>query len=294
MIDLHIHTTYSDGTDNVIEILKKAEELKLDYISITDHDKCLAYAELEKIDIKKYYSGKIIPGIEIKCAYQGRLIEVLGYYYNVDKMQAWINEYYKDKQRDKIQTKYFNILYEACIKLGLIMNPKEEIEWNPKNDWASFTIYQEFKKHKENKEKLPEDLWDDFTTFTKKYCGDLNSIFHIDKSQDYPSLQEAINVIKECDGLVFLPHVLIYKWAENKEIFIEKLLENKEIDGIECYHSKFDEEQIKYLLNLTEEKGLFRSGGSDYHGENKPNIKLAFGKDNLKIPTDIIKKWVKE
>lgn len=69
MIDLHIHSTNSDGTDSVQEILQKAQSLNLDYISITDHDTCDGYKELEKIDIPKYYAGKVIPGIEIKCAY---------------------------------------------------------------------------------------------------------------------------------------------------------------------------------------------------------------------------------
>ena len=53
MIDLHIHSTNSDGTDSVVEILKKAQDLKLDYISITDHDNCNAYNEVKNIDIKK-------------------------------------------------------------------------------------------------------------------------------------------------------------------------------------------------------------------------------------------------
>ena len=66
MIDLHIHTTYSDGADSLIEVLKKAEQNKLEYISITDHDNCNGYMEMKKIDVKEYYTGKIIPGIEIK------------------------------------------------------------------------------------------------------------------------------------------------------------------------------------------------------------------------------------
>ena len=96
MIDLHMHTTYSDGTDNVIEILKKAE-LKLDCISITDHDKCNAYEELKNIDVKKYYKGEIIKGIEIKCSYKGSTIEVLGYDYDYNKMKAWVKDFYADK-----------------------------------------------------------------------------------------------------------------------------------------------------------------------------------------------------
>lgn len=61
MIDLHVHTNNSDGTDTVEELLKKAEELKLKYISITDHDTCAGYNELKKLDVSKIFSGKIIP-----------------------------------------------------------------------------------------------------------------------------------------------------------------------------------------------------------------------------------------
>jgi len=294
MIDLHIHTTNSDGTDTVKEILQQAQDLSLEYISITDHDNCDSYDELEKMDVKQIYSGKIIPGIEIKCSYKGRLIEVLGYKIKIKKMKDWINVYYKDKQRYMVQMKYFNHLYEQCIKLELTMSKRDEIIWNPKKDWASFTIYNDMKNYEINKDKLPQDLWDDFTTFTKKYCGNPKESWYIDKTKDYPSLEEAIKAIKDCEGLVFLPHLFIYKWAENKEDFIKELISNYEIDGIECYHSTFKEENIEYLLNLTSERKLLRSGGSDYHGENKPTIKLAVGKGNLKIESSLVKEWVGE
>lgn len=187
MIDLHIHSTNSDGTDSVQEILQKAQKLNLDYISITDHDTCDGYKELEKIDIPKYYSGKVIPGIEIKCGYKKHLIELLGYKIDTNKMSNWLNDFYKDKSRAEIQNKYFNILYKKCIELGLTMREKNDIGFNPQKDWASFTIYSEIKSHKENKEKLPEDLWQEFNTFSKKYCGNVNHPLYIDKTKDYPS-----------------------------------------------------------------------------------------------------------
>lgn len=292
MIDLHMHSTNSDGTDTVIELLKKAEEKKLTYISITDHDNCNGYNELKKIDIKKYYGGTIIPGIEIKCSYGKNLIEVLGYKINTKKMSEWVKEYYKDKSRDKIQTKYFNILYDKCIKMGLVMQPKEQIDWNPKNDWASVTIYNEFKRHIENKEKLPQDLWEEFDTFSKKYCGDEKGFWFIDKTKDYPSLQEAIDVIKSCDGLVFLPHLFIYKWAKNKEKLIDDILNKYDIDGIECMHSSFSEEQIKYLIDLCNKRNYYKSGGSDYHGLNKKNIEMGIGKGNLQIPEEFVEEFI--
>lgn len=291
MIDLHMHSTNSDGTDSVIDLLKKAEEKNLDYISITDHDTCNGYEELEKIDVKEYYHGKIIPGIEIKCSYGKNLIEVLGYNINVNKMKSWTKEFYKDKSREKLQTKYFNIQYEKAIEMGLIMSSKKEIKWNPKNDWGSATIYNEIKKHPENQAKLPEDLWSEFDVFSKKYCGDENYPLYIDKTPDYPSTEEAVKIIKECGGLVFLPHLFIYKWAKDKYKLIDDILEMYDIDGIECMHSTFTEEQIKYLIDLCNKRNYLKSGGSDYHGKNKPNIDMGCGKGNLKIPNEWVEEW---
>ena len=209
MIDLHMHSTNSDGTDSIIDLLKKAEEKGLDYIAITDHDNCNGYEELEKIDVKQYFHGKVIPGIEIKCSYGKNLIEVLGYGIDPKKMKQWTVEYYKDKSREKLQTKYFNIQYEKALQMGLVMDPKDQIEWDAKNGWGSVAIYNEIKKHSENQSKLPEDFWNEFDAFSKKYCGDQNYPLYIDKTQDYPSTEEAVHIIKECGGLVFLPHLFI-------------------------------------------------------------------------------------
>lgn len=292
MIDMHIHTKYSDGTYTVKEVLEKAEKLGLKYISITDHDNCKAYNELKDLDIKDYYSGKIIQGIELKCLYNGRLIEILGYNYDKEILENWLNEFYKNRQRKDTQKKYFNILYDACLKFGLEMSPKETIKWNPENDWASVTVYQDIKKHEKNKERLPEDFWNEFTTFTKKYCADKEGPFYIDKKDDYPSLTDAIKAVKDANGTVIVAHVFIYKWANDKEEFIKDLHENYDIDGFECYHSSFSEEQIDYIVKYCKNNNLLMSGGSDCHGDNKPGINLAVGKGNLNIDENIIESWV--
>lgn len=292
MIDLHIHTNYSDGTDMVEELLKKAKDKKLDYISITDHDNCDAYQKLDELEVEKLFHGKIIPGIEIKCSYLKRTIEVLGYKINTNKMNQLMEEFYQDKSRETLQKKYFDLLYQKCFELGLRLTKKEEIMWNPQNNWASFTIYSDFKKYKENRNKVPEDMWEDFSTFSKKYCGNPNNSLYIDKSTDYPSLEQAISMIKQAGGLVFLPHLFIYKWAENKKQLIEEIVKNYEIDGIECYYNNFTEEQTNYLLELCQQRKLYKSGGSDYHGLNKKNIEIGIGYGNLNIPNTIVEEWI--
>ena len=293
MIDLHLHTTYSDGADSLIEVLKKAEKLELEYISITDHDTCEGYKELEKINIKKYFTGTIISGVEIKCSYRKRLIEILGYNVNTKTINNYMDKFHENHSKEKVQQKYFDILYDRSLKMGLDLQPKQQIEFNPKVDWASVTIYKEIKSHEKNKEKLPDDLWEEFTTFSKKYCGNTNSEWYIDKSEDYLRLEEAIKLVKDAGGLVFLPHIFIYKWAEDKKKLLDDIVSNYEIDGIECMHSDFNQEEIDYLLEYTGKNNFYKSGGSDYHGVNKPDIEMSIGKGNLKMETELIEDWIK-
>ena len=87
MIDLHIHTIHSDGTDTVEELLLNAEKANLEIISITDHDSVGAYKELEKEEIRRLFSGKIIVGTELKTHYKGIPIEVLAYGIDYNKMR---------------------------------------------------------------------------------------------------------------------------------------------------------------------------------------------------------------
>lgn len=292
MIDLHMHTNNSDGSDTTEELIKKAEKLKLKYISITDHDNCNAHEEIKEKNLDKLFSGKIITGIEIKCIYNKKSIEVLGYKFDLNKMSKWAKEFYKDKSKEMLQMKYFEKIYNSCKKLGFTLTEKNKIEWNPKTDWASFTIYTDLKKYKENEGVYAEDILNDFTTFNKKYCGDPNCELYIDKTEDYPSLEAAIKAIRDAGGLVFMPHLFIYKSIKDKKAFIDDIITNYDVDGLECYHSDFSEDEIQYLLKLTEERKLLRSGGSDYHGINKETIEMAIGKGNLKIEDSLVEEWI--
>lgn len=80
MIDLHLHTNHSDGTDSVEELLENAEKQKLEIISITDHNSVGAYFELEKNpEIRKKFNGEIVVGSEIKTTFKDTNIEILAY-----------------------------------------------------------------------------------------------------------------------------------------------------------------------------------------------------------------------
>lgn len=294
MIDLHIHSTYSDGTANVIEILKQAQTLKLDTISITDHETCDAYEELSKINVKEFYSGKIIEGIELKSRYKNKIIDILGYNIDCNKMKTYLQECYKETSREKIQEKQLEEFYRYGNEYGLILKPIEDLEWDKKKDWGSRVFYRELKSHEENRLKVPEDLWESFKTFKRDYYHIEGKMFYNNVSNYYPKLDKILEIIHNAGGLAFVAHIHEYSWMEDKIEELNEIINNFNIDGIECYYSNFTENQINELINYCHKNNLLSSGGSDYHGDNKPDIFLGIGRGNLQVPSDIIDNWTKE
>lgn len=249
------------------------------------------YKELAEMQVKKYYTGTIIPGVELKSYYFGKIIDILGYKINTDAMQEWLADFYRGKGPKETQIKYFRHYYKVLEKMGVKLLPEDEVNWVPGNDWASVIIYRELKRFEENASKVPQDLWNDFNVFKKDYCYNPKTDLYIDKSEDYPSVKQTISAIRDAGGYSFLAHAYVYKWFKDNNEFINDIINNYEINGIETYYSKFTDEQIQYILNLTKERKLYRSGGTDYHGKNNKGVELGIGRGNLKIPSDIIKDW---
>lgn len=294
MIDLHIHTNNSDGSEDVTEILKMAEKQHLSYISITDHESVYGHFELRNINVKDYYSGKIIPGAELKNYYKDRVIDILAYNIDVDKFNEYLVESYKDKTHRILETKNLKHFYKQAKGYNLVLDPIDSLEWDKDKEWGSVVFYNELKKHPENEAKVPKDLWADFFNFKKDYVYNRNNMFFLDKKDDYPSPAKTVQKIHEAGGLAFLAHVYEYKWVDNKIEYIKELVKDSKIDGVECYYSKFTEEQTKELMAFCKENNLYTSGGTDFHGKAKPAIQIGIGKGNLAIPDEIIKDWYKE
>lgn len=291
MIDLHIHTNNSDGSDSVIDVLKKAQKHELSYMSITDHESVNGHYELRNIDVKQYFSGKIIPGVELKNYYKDRVIDILAYNIDIDKFNEYLEKNYKNKTHRMLETKNLKHLYKQAKAYGLTLDPIEEIKWDSDSDWGSVVVYNEIKKHPENEAKVPKDLWESFSNFKKDYVYNRNNMFFLDKKDDYPSPAETVKQVHLAGGVAFLAHVHEYKWVKDKIQYITELVKDSNLDGIECYYSNFTEEQIKELLEYCKKNHLYTSGGTDYHGAKRPSVEIGVGKGNLRIPDEIIKDW---
>jgi len=273
MIDLHMHTNYIDGEDSVIEILRKCEEIKLNLISITDHDVCEAYNELKNINIKNYFSGKIITGIELNALINNNRIEILGYNYDLDYINNYLKNKYKNNHEEVKQISEIKQMKNKCEKLGIKINNKE---FNFNKKWSFRFMHELIKENEENKKYFTEEEWKDVQIFYRQCCYDPNGILNIDYSEFVPDINEVIEVIHNAGGKAFLAHLFRYKETEKEaKDLLNNIVKNTKIDGIECFYKCFTKEQQLFLANFCKNNNLLISGGSDYHGENKKNIKLG-------------------
>ena len=291
IIDLHIHSTYSDGSKNVKELLVEAQEIGLNTISFTDHETCNAYNELEKMNTKDYFSGKIISGIELKSQYKDIVLDILGYGINCEKIRKYLEDIYKKITREKIQEFQLEEFYELGLKNKLTLRPIHELNWDKAKDWASIVFYNELKSHLENKSKVPPDLWKDFKNFKNNHYHKKGNTFYVNMAKYYPKIEKIIDIIHKSGGKAFIAHIYQYKEIDNKILELKEMIRKYSIDGIECYHSIFSNTESENLQKFAKSHNLLISGGSDYHGINKPDISLGCGKGNLEIPDEILTNW---
>ncbi len=290
MIDLHIHSKHSDGTDSTVEILKKADQLGLEIISITDHDRIDAHIELENINVSEYYKGIVIKGAELKSAYKAVPIEILCYARNITKIKKAILD--KMKSGEEIQKEHLEHLKTIARAIGLQF--EENIEINKKNIYASVTFARSIRKFESNDTLIKKyDMGEDETLFYRNCQSNPNSIFYIDETKYAIPPKDIIEAIHEVGGLAFLAHPLLYPYEDKYET-IEEFAKECKIDGLECYYSLFSDEETKKLVEICDKYNLYKSGGSDYHGLNKPDIDMGIGKGNLNIQIEVVKDWIEK
>lgn len=290
MVDMHIHTKYSDGNKTVEEILKMCEKKKLEYISITDHNTCKQYED-SAIN-RGIFTGKIIKGVEMNAVFKNKNIEILGYKIKETKIiDKWSKKFFGEKVLKKEQEESKRKLLEICDKKGLIYD-ESKIEKNiPLTDYITIYIYKELMRHKENYEILGE-FAKSLDIFIRKGLMNPNSEYYTGSNNiEKPQYKDVIDVIHKAGGLAFLAHPFEYRFDDTLK-FIDEIRKEKKLDGIECFHPSADEEQMKALELYAKKHNLYISGGSDYHGSKKPDIEIGIGKGNLNISRKIVEKWI--
>ena len=260
-IDMHTHTTASDGLLTPTELVKKAFEKRLDGIAITDHDSVDAIDEaLNKA--KDYQNFLVIPGVEMGCNYDDEEVHILGYF--IDYKNKNLNEELtalKSSRWDR-GISILNKLMELGINL-----PKDEILERARETGfiGRATLARELVNY-----GFVKDINEAFD----KYL-DVEKPAYVDRYK--LSVEDTINLIHECGGVSILAHPGILK---NKDIMTYCL--ERGIMGVECYHSKHSRSDEKLIRSFAERNGLIITGGSDFHGEK--DILGDYSTDIFAIP----------
>lgn len=286
MIDLHIHTTSSDGSDEPKEILIKAQLLGLKYISITDHDSIGAYKKLGEINVSDYFEGKIIPGCEFSAVHDGTPIEILGYGVDLETIKS--TGIISDEKFFERENEYLERMKEVCRNLGIKYT--ENLSVTGKY-FAAQIMHADLRKYPENEKHFTKDIWESLNAFYQICINTEDSPFFLNQTKNYPTVQEAAELIKKAGGKSFLAHLYGYI-VDDHEDFLNSIMSLNALDGIECYHSLHSMDRTSHLLNYCSQRKLYSSGGSDYHGSLKPKVNMGECVNGVKIPYEILKPWL--
>lgn len=273
-IDLHVHSNVSDGTYTPAHLVDEAYRQGLSAFALTDHDTIGGIKEAKHRAEELKQNGKVIsviPGVELSVEYPKRDIHILGLMIDIDNETFCKALEAAQQEREERNLRMVNNLAEAGIDIS--MEKLRAGEGNAILTRAHFAKYL---------------LEHGYVTSTqeafRKYLGE-DGPYYVPRK--YISPKKAIQLILEADGIPVLAHPLLYKLPKDElETFIAQL-KSYGLVGIETIYSSnmgFDEGYVRGLANRF---GLLMTGGSDFHGKNKPLISLGSGRGNLKVPKSI-------
>lgn len=275
LIDLHAHTTASDGTATPRALAELALRQGLSAVAITDHDTVLGYPELEKAG--KELGIETVPGIEISTKFH-RAVHILGYYIDphspeLEPVLNWVVE-----DRDKRNKEMCRLMAADGLPINYEDMKKRFGEVIGRPHFADILVEL----------GLAKNVKDAFDRYVEKgqryYVG--RTILPIER---------AIEIIRLSGGVPVLAHPFQYKLDDPGLRELIEYCMAQGLRGMECRYSGYGPEQSAYLEALAEEYGLIKTGGSDYHGSNKPRICMGSGiEGNLQVPYEWLERLKEE
>lgn len=283
LIDLHTHTSYSDGDLTPLELVELAKNNNVGTLAITDHNTILGVKNLMESNIN--LDGlNFIPGIELSAKVSTGQLHILGL--GID-----INNDTLNKKMSELRTNSMNHFLSVLEQV--------------KRDYGITFTYEEIKEiiNKEHNLGRPDIarlcVKNGFSSttseaFAKYLVPAYNKIRGQNRGITY---KECLELIITSGGIPVLAHPPTLQLNEKEFLILLKDMINNGLRGIEIYHSKMNEEQRKLYLEYAYKYNLLISGGTDYHGITvKPDIKIGTGiNNNVKVKKlSIMKELVKK
>lgn len=261
--DLHVHTSHSDGTYTPAQLVKEGIKRGISALAIVDHDttealvEALAQAQGEDLEI--------IPGVELTAQHENQEIHILGYF--LDYRNKELLEKLKLVQLNRIQRVYK--IVENLEGLGLKLNPETVFGISGKATVGRMHIARALVK---------DGLVGSTSEAFRKYIGDKSPAYVLGFCLSVP---EAIKLIHAAGGVAVLAHPYM---LHNDALIAEFACYG--LEGIEVYYPEHSQSMVNFYLDLAKKFNLLVTGGTDFHGSAKPQIKLGM----IKIPLELVEK----
>lgn len=270
-IDLHVHTNGSDGTYAPEGAVKLAAETGLRAIAVTDHDSVLAYEAAAEAGRRR--GVEVVPGIEISTKFR-RSVHILGYYIDAQSPALKPALDWVVQDRDARNEKMAALMRADGLPVDYEQMKARFGEVVGRPHFARVLVEL----------GLAESINDAFDKFVEK-----DRKYYVGRS--FLTIERSIEIIRDSGGVPVLAHPFQYRLDEaGLRELIEHCLEYG-LRGMECRYSGYDAEMTAYLLRLASEYGLIPTGGSDFHGSNKPQISLGSGlHGELEVPYEYLER----
>ena len=272
-IDLHTHSTYSDGTFSVKELIDRAHEKGLAAIALTDHDTVDGVDEAIEYAASKYPDLEVVPGVELSTEGEGREVHIVGLYIDnhdkefVDGLSAFIDS---RTTRNKKMCK--KLTEEAGIPISY-----EELTKEFPDTVITRAHYAKF--------MVDRGYVNSRTEVFDRYIGD-HCPYYVGREKITP--EDAIRSILKAKGVPVFAHPILCRFGDDRlDAFVGKLKEAGLV-GIEAVYSTYERRDETQIKELAKKYDLLISGGSDFHGANKPDIDLGTGCGRLFVPEDLL------
>ena len=269
LCDLHTHSYYSDGTYSPAQLIEEAERLGLGAIALCDHNSVAGLPEF--MEAAKGKNVEAVPGIEITTEYRETELHILGLQIapcHYDRLTAMMEDLLIRKERSE------QALIQALNRDGMDLS-YEQIKAKTKGGYV-------------NRAHIAVALVEkgyapDFRSAFRMYLRPEMGYYEPPKRLD---VLDTIAMLKSMDAAVVLAHPFLDLDEAGLREFLPKAKETG-LDGMETLYPKYSPETTRLACQIADEFGILHSGGSDFHGSNKPDTQMGAGHGDLRIPCDL-------
>ncbi|MBQ7266052.1 MAG: PHP domain-containing protein [Firmicutes bacterium] len=272
MIDLHTHSTVSDGSYTPTELVEYAYEKGLKALALTDHDDIAGVEEAKRC--AENFHIELVPGIEFSTEHKGQPFHMVGLFIDTKNKELLSALEYIKSDRARRNEKIISALNKMDMDIEL-----KEVEAISGGGVISRAHFAAVLKQKGYVKSYNEAF--------DRFLGDGKSAY---VKREAVTAPEAISLIHRSGGIAVIAHPLIYRLSERRLLQLIEALKELGVDAIEAYYSSHRPSDTRKIKEYAQRYGLLLSGGSDFHGSVKPGLDLGTGYGKLCVPDEVLEK----